>query len=98
MKKFILKEFKYEINKFSLMVEQYVSSDFKNIVEFYICGKSIWIGEYSNYIKAEQRFLTIKNIIRNLKIKFADLNPEEINSDKIKEISKEFLIEFRKIK
>jgi hypothetical protein len=99
MSKFVpLKDFKYEVGKLSLMVEHYVSSDLKNSVAFSICGKNIWENNYPNYFRAEQKFLIIKKIIRDLKIKFADLKSEDVNSEKIKEISKELLLEFKKMK
>jgi hypothetical protein len=93
-----LKDYKFQIGNLSLRVEQFVSSDFKNTVEFFICGKSIWQNIYPNYFQAEQKFLIIKNIIKGLKAKFSDLSSEEVTAEKIKEISKEFLLQFKKIK
>ena len=99
MKKLVpLKEFKYEVGPLSLVVEHFISSEYKNIVEFYIGGKSIWSNTYSTYFQAEVKFLIIKNILKSLKAKFSDLKPEDINPLKVKEISKDFLIEFKKIK
>lgn len=93
-----LKNFKCEIGPLALSVEQFVSTEMKSAIAFHFNNKNIWEKTFPNYVSAELRFLTVKNILKEIRIKYGNLGPEELDQQKIKEISKSLLLEFKKYK
>jgi DNA modification methylase len=76
------------------MVKHSIAEDNKNVLSFFFKGKSIWNKTYPNYYQADKQFITLKNLLRDIKIKSLDI--DVTNLQQVKDLSKQFLLELKK--